>query len=59
MGQKIENVSDEFKSLVTLMLSYDPAQRPTTNGIIRFTGKYISANEMKAEFEKRKIKVLQ
>ena len=62
MGPKIGNVSDEFKSLVTLMLSYDPAQRPTTNEIRNhpwFTAKCISADEMKAEFEKRKIIVFQ
>lgn len=62
MGPKIGNVSDEFKSLVTLLLSYDAAQRPTINEIKShpwLTGKCISPNEMKAEFEKRKVIVLQ
>jgi len=52
----------EFKSLVSLLLSYDPAQRPSINEIKNhpwFVAKCITKEEMTAEFEKRKVIVSQ
>jgi len=62
IGPKIGNVSSDFKSLVSLMLSFDPAQRPSTNEIKNhpwFADKCISQQEMVTELEKRKVVVTQ
>jgi len=58
IAPKIGKVSENFKSLVSLMLSYDPSQRPSINEIKNhawFIDKCPSKESMQKEFEKRKI----
>jgi len=62
IGPKIQPVSEEFKSLISLLLSNDPAQRPSINEIKShpwFTANCISSEEMNKELEKRKVVVSQ
>lgn len=61
MQPKIENVSDDFKSLINLMLAYDPTQRPSISEIKNHPWtlrEAASKDEMFAEFEKRKCIVI-
>jgi serine/threonine protein kinase len=62
MAPKIGNVSDDFKSLINLLLAYDPTQRPTNTEIKQhpWLGKECpSYEEYAKEFEKRKLVVTQ
>jgi serine/threonine protein kinase len=57
MAPKIGTVSDEFKSLVNLLLAYDPTQRPTTTEIKShawLSKEVPSPQEVNVEFERRK-----
>lgn len=61
MSPKIDNVSEEFKSLINLMLAYDPTQRPSISEVKNHSWtlkESASKEEIFAEFEKRKLIVL-
>ncbi len=60
MGPKIGVVSEEFKSLINLLLAYDSTQRPTVTEIKQHSWinrETPSYEEYKKEFEKRKLTV--
>jgi serine/threonine protein kinase len=62
MSPKIEKVSEEFKSLINLLLSFEPSQRPSMAEIKNhpwYNQETASDMEVIEEFEKRKITVLQ
>jgi len=62
ISPKIGNVSNDFKSLVSLMLSNDPAHRPSITEIKNhpwFTADCVSKDTLKKEFDKRKVVVTQ
>jgi len=62
MSPKIDAVSDEFKSLINLLLAYDPTQRPSVTEIKNhawLNKEYPSYEEVCKEFNKRKVVVLQ
>jgi len=62
IGPKIGVVSNEFKSLVSLLLAYDPIQRPTISEIKNhpwFKINKIGKDEMSYEFLKRKTIVVE
>jgi serine/threonine protein kinase len=62
MSPKIEKVSDEFKNLINLLLSFEPSQRPSMSEIKNhpwFAQEVASDIEVIEEFEKRKVIVLQ
>ena len=59
---KLGNVTNDFKSLVTLLLSYNPSQRPTICEIKNhpwYLSKCVTKEQMNEEFERRKIIVNQ
>lgn len=61
MSPKIGQVSEEFRSLINLLLAYDSTQRPTITEIkqhLWMNKELPSQDEYKAEFEKRKMTVL-
>ena len=62
MDKRIDPVSVEFKSLINLLLSFDPSQRPSMTEIKSHpwcSGEVASENEIVQEFEKRKLTVIQ
>lgn len=61
MSPKIEAVSDEFKSLINLMLAYDPTQRPSITEVKNHAFMKADAackEEITSEFEKRRLVVV-
>jgi serine/threonine protein kinase len=57
----LTSVSEEFKSLINSMLSYDPSERPSLDDILSHPWmkmEYPSYDEYFADFEKRKLEVL-
>jgi serine/threonine protein kinase len=61
MSPKIGQVSDEFKSLINLLLAYDSTQRPTITEIKQhpwMNKELPTYEEYRTEFEKRKLTVL-
>lgn len=62
MSPKIDAVSDEFKSLINLLLAYDPTQRPSVAEIKNHAWlkkEFPTQEQVISEFEKRKITVVQ
>jgi serine/threonine protein kinase len=62
MGPKIEPVSDDFKSLINLLLAFDPTQRPSISEIKSHSWmlkEEPSKSEVFEDFEKRKLIVTQ
>lgn len=62
MGPKVDPVSDDFKSLINLLLAYDPLQRPSVTEIKNHSWmlKECPTNEdVTKEFERRKTIVTQ
>jgi len=60
--KKIGHTTDEFKSLISLMLSYDPMERPTVNEILEHPWMKLptpSRQEMDEEFARRDSKELE
>jgi serine/threonine protein kinase len=57
MSPRLDNVSNEFKSLINSLLAYDPVQRPSIDEIMNhpwMTGEQPKMEEYLEEFERRK-----
>lgn len=62
MNPKIEAVSEEFRSLINLLLAYDPTQRPSVAEIknhVWLKKDFPSQEQVISEFERRRITVVQ
>ena len=58
MSSKIDKVTEEFKSLINLLLAFDPTQRPLAGEIknhVWMNEDYPSKEEFTKEFERRKL----